>query len=145
MLPTDKKNMLVNNHEMIEYAKIFPYDWFYRDRAKFKIINHIQWSGRFELTSFQGRDTFLKFITTNNKQYYNYIVQWKQNRKIHFWHSPIHLYLIFEKSSLKLFSKIKLGYIGSKNQVWNQVRPTWFLKKVLNSNFSKIKYRWIGR
>ena len=108
MLPTDKKNMLVNNHEMIEYAKIFPYDWFYRDRAKFKIINHIQWSGRFELTSFQGRDTFLKFITTNNKQYYNYIVQWKQNRKIHFWHSPIHLYLIFEKSSLKLFSKIKL-------------------------------------
>ena len=59
MLPTDKKNMLVNNHEMIEYAKIFPYDWFYRDRAKFKIINHIRWSERFEFTSFQGRDTKL--------------------------------------------------------------------------------------
>ena len=54
--PRTKKNMLVNNHEMIEYAKIFPYDWFYRDRAKFKIINHIRWSGRFELTSFQWRD-----------------------------------------------------------------------------------------
>ena len=75
---------------------------------------------------------------------------------------PIHLYLIFEKSSWKnqvrrtgflvyfkldfyslcslqksISKLIFAGYTGSKNPV----RRTWFFQL----NFSKIKCRWIGR
>ena len=60
---------------------------------------------------------------------------------------PIHLYLIFEKSSLKNQVR-RTGFLTCKNQfqnwflqVKNLVRRTWFFKL----DFSKIKYRWIGR
>ena len=59
--------------------------------------------------------------------------------------SPIHLYLIFEKSSLKNQVQ-QTELLTCINQFWN-----WFLQateaakiQFVQLDFSKIKYRWIG-